>query len=361
MLETVLLFLRHHQSGASGDLAPSQPLVHEVGIFERVGFAHQRPDVAACHEFERVDDLLPGGVAAAHDLLLLAEQLARGEGEPLNPVRSHGEEAAPFAEAAQTALDPIGGADEIDHDVGARASGQIPKRIAQVLLRGIHRIVRAHVAAFAQLVRRNVHGNDARARPAGHHHHVDSHAAAGTHHGHVLHRAHARVAEHLVRRGHGVADDAHFGRVGLVVQALGQGYEAPGGQLDVFGVAAVHLAADLAGEILAQCLAVHAAPAAAPAGKVVIRRHGVAFPQSLHAGAHLGDLAGNLMAYHHREIPAHAARPGVFYRKPRAAGQHARHGLAGSRYGDGPLLQGERRARLRQYHRFHHHLLPVVG
>ena len=117
----------------------------------------------------------------------------------------------------------------------------------------------------------------------------------------------------------------------LVVQLLGQGDEIPGGQLDVLGVAAVYLAAHLAGKILAQGLAVDAAPAAAPAGEIVIRRHGRALPEPLHARAHLGDLARDFVSDHERKIPAHAARPGVFNGKARAAGQHARHGLAGSR------------------------------
>ena len=125
------------------------------------------------------------------------------------------------------------------------------------------------------------------------------------------------------------------------------------GQLDVLGVAAVHLSADLTGEVLAQGLAVHAAPAAAPAGEVVIRRHGCAFCEAFHARAHLRNLRGNFVSDHEREIPAHAPRPGVLDRKPRAAGQHARHGLARPRHGDGPLLQNEGRARLRQYHRLH--------
>ena len=129
------------------------------------------------------------------------------------------------------------------------------------------------------------------------------------------------------------------GGMRLVVQSLRQGDEIPGGQFDVLGVAAVHLAAYLTGEIIAQGLAVDAAPAAAPASEIVIRRNGRTFAEVIHARAHLRDFARDFVSDHEREIPAHAARPGVFDCKSRTAGQHARHGLAGSRYGDGPFLQ----------------------
>ena len=105
---------------------------------------------------------------------------------------------------------------------------------------------------------------------------MDSEAAAGADHGDGFARLDARAAQHLVGRRQRIGDDADFGRMPLVVQGFRQLDEDVGGQLDVFGVAAVAVQPDIAATVAAQRLEVCQAPAAMAAVEIEIGGHAVA-------------------------------------------------------------------------------------
>ena len=192
-----------------------------------------------------------------------------------------------------------------------------------------------------------------RPRPLRQHQLMDADPAAGAEHRHRLAGPDARAAEHLVRRGKRVGDDADLGRMRAVVQRHGQLDEDVRGQLDVLGVAAVAVAPDIAAGVLAQRLQVREAPSAMPAVEVIVGGHRVAHCEALHARSDFHDFAGDLVADHARKPGLDASRLEVLNGEARTAGEHPRDCLAGPGHRIGHLGKLERSVRAPQDHRFH--------
>ena len=166
---------------------------------------------------------------------------------------------------------------------------------------------------------------------------MDAEPAAGADHRDGFAGLDARPAQHLVGRRQRVGDDADLGGMLLVIEALRQLDEVLRRQLDVFGVGAVAFQPDLAAAVLAQRLEIGQAPAAMAAVEIEIGGHRVADLEPAHAGAHLDDLAGDLVADDARELDFPPPGLGVLDGQPGAAGDDARHRLAGTGHRIGPL------------------------
>src|SRR5262245_57430946 len=106
---------------------------------------------------------------------------------------------------------------------------------------------------------------------------------------------HPRAAQHLVGRRQRVGDHADLGGMLFVVDAVRQPDEVPLRQLDVFGIGAVAVDADLPAGVLAQRLEVLQAPAAMAAVEIEVGGDGVTGFETLDARAGLDDLAGDLV------------------------------------------------------------------
>src|SRR5207249_1228530 len=111
-------------------------------------------------------------------------------------------------------------------------------------------------------------------------------------------------AQYLVGRRQRIGDDSDFRWMPFVIQGLRQLDENMGGQLDVFGVAAIAVQSDVSAAAGAQRLKVCQAPTAVSAVEIEIGGDAVADGKPRHARADLDDLAGDLMADDARELDA---------------------------------------------------------
>ena len=139
----------------------------------------------------------------------------------------------------------------------------------------------------------------------------------------------------------------------LVIETRRQLDEDVSGKLDVLGIAAIAIQSDIAAGIHAERLEIGEAPAAMAAIEIIVGGHAVADRQTRHAGAHGDDLAGDLMTDDARERRRPASGLDVLDRQAGPAGQHARHGLAGTGDRIGQPHQLERRVRPLEQHGFH--------
>ena len=190
------------------------------------------------------------------------------DAERLGRVAPQGDEPSSLAQRLRCSFEGRDARDEIDGHVHPGSAGQLPQGLHHILLRGVHNGLRPHLAAFAELFRRDVHGDDAGVGPAGHHDHVDPHPAARPEDGNRLQRGDAGPADHLVGGHDGIADDGGLGRMFLIINPVGNVDEVAGGQFDELRIAPVHLAADETGQVVAKGFPVDPAPAAMPATEV---------------------------------------------------------------------------------------------
>jgi hypothetical protein len=143
----------------------------------------------------------------------------------------------------------------------------------------------------------------------------------------------------------------------LIVKPVGNGDEVLGRKLDELGVAAVHLPADEAGQVVAQRLPIDPAPAAMAAAEIAVERDDVTRFAGLNARADLDDLSDHLVPDDDRVVGYCPACPGMVDREPGAAGEYPRHRLAGAGLGVRAVFQDKRLILLAKHHCFHRHVL----
>src|SRR5690606_32735227 len=119
-------------------------------------------------------------------------------------------------------------------------------------------------------------------------------AACAEHRDHVG-RHEPRLARDFERRRDGVAHHAGFGGMSAPVEPLGNGEEGACRQLDVLGIAAVDFAPDVTAEVIAQRLAIHAAPTTLAARQIEVRSYAIPGLHVPDAAADGDDLCGDLV------------------------------------------------------------------
>jgi hypothetical protein len=240
--------------------------------------------------------------------------------------------------------------------LGIGGLGQFHDLFDDVVFRRVDHHVGAEVFANLKFVGHDVDGDDVGVGPFAHHDLMNAEAAAGAEHGDRVGRRDAGAPENFIGRCDGVADNADIGRLVLVIEPFGKLDEITDRQLDIFGVAAVDLAADIAAVDGRNRFAARPRPLVLAVDKVEIGGHRITDGQTAGSGlggADLDDFTGNFMADDDREVRLAAPRLDVVDGQPRPASEHFRHRLTRARRRVGHLFQRKRLAGLMQYLRFH--------